>query len=59
MICLFFRFPGLQEVRLVPSRTDIAFVEFATEIQATDAMTSLQGFRITATHAMKITFANK
>ena len=43
----------------MPSRSDIAFVEFETELQAGEAMQSLQGFRIVPTHAMKITFANK
>jgi RNA recognition motif-containing protein len=56
---LFEQFPGLQEIRLVPSRTDIAFVEYENESQATEAMSSLQEFRIVPTHPMKITYANK
>ncbi|NWV04737.1 SNRPA protein, partial [Ptilonorhynchus violaceus] len=31
---LFNQFPGFKEVRLVPGRHDIAFVEFDTEVQA-------------------------
>lgn len=56
---LFNQFPGFKEVRLVPNRHDIAFVEFATELQSSAAKESLQGFKITPTHAMKITFAKK
>lgn len=56
---LFNQFPGFKEVRLVPNRHDIAFVEFATELESGAARESLQGFKITPTHAMKITFAKK
>ena len=54
-----FRFPGFKEVRLVPGRHDIAFVEFETEVQAGAAKDALQGFKITPTNAMKISFAKK
>lgn len=56
---LFNQFPGFKEVRLVPNRHDIAFVEFENEHQAAAAKVALQGFRITPTHAMKISFAKK
>lgn len=56
---LFNQFPGFKEVRLVPNRHDIAFVEFASEIQSSAAKEALQGFKITPTHAMKISFAKK
>lgn len=56
---LFNQFPGFKEVRLVPNRHDIAFVEFANEMQSAAAKEALQGFKITPTHAMKITFAKK
>uniref|UniRef100_A0A8C9RLV6 Small nuclear ribonucleoprotein polypeptide B2 n=1 Tax=Scleropages formosus TaxID=113540 RepID=A0A8C9RLV6_SCLFO len=56
---LFNQFPGFKEVRLVPGRHDIAFVEFENEAQAGTARDALQGFRITATCAMKITYAKK
>ncbi|XP_073829614.1 U1 small nuclear ribonucleoprotein A snf [Musca autumnalis] len=56
---LFNQFPGFKEVRLVPNRHDIAFVEFATELQSNAAKEALQGFKITPSHAMKITFAKK
>lgn len=54
-----FRFPGFKEVRLVPNRHDIAFVEFENEIQAGQAKAALNGFKITPTHAMKVSFAKK
>ena len=53
------RFPGFKEVRLVPGRHDIAFVEFETDMQAGAAKEALQGFKITPSNAMKITFAKK
>lgn len=34
---LFKRFPGFDEVRMVEQRPDVAFVEFATEVQAAQA----------------------
>uniref|UniRef100_A0A8D3BHQ5 Small nuclear ribonucleoprotein polypeptide B2 n=1 Tax=Scophthalmus maximus TaxID=52904 RepID=A0A8D3BHQ5_SCOMX len=56
---LFNQFPGFKEVRLVPGKHDISFVEFESDGQAGVAKDALQGFRITATCAMKITFAKK
>jgi len=56
---LFNQFPGFKEVRLVPGRHDIAFVEFENELQSAAARDALQGFKITPTHAMKISFAKK
>jgi len=56
---LFQQFTGYKEVRLVPGRHDIAFVEFENAEQARSAKETLQGFKITPTHAMTITFARK
>lgn len=56
---LFNQFPGFKEVRLVPNRHGIAFVEFENELQSGAAKDALQGFKITPTHAMKISFAKK
>ena len=47
------------QVRLVPGRHDIAFVEFENEMQSAAARDALQGFKITPTTAMKISFAKK
>jgi len=49
---LFNQFPGFKEVRLVPGRHDIAFVEFETEMQSAAARDALQGFKITPTTAL-------
>ena len=54
-----YRFPGFKEVRLVPGRSDIAFVEFENEVQSGTAKEALQGFRITPSRAMKISYAKK
>jgi len=54
---LFEKFEGFKEVRSVPNRFDIAFIEFETEQQATDARNNLQGFRVSPTAVLKITYA--
>jgi len=56
---LFQQFPGFKEVRMVPGNKGIAFVEFLTEIEASVAMNGLQGFKITPTNHMVISFAKK
>ncbi|ESN91088.1 hypothetical protein HELRODRAFT_186191 [Helobdella robusta] len=56
---LFNQFPGFKEVRLVPGRSDIAFVEFDTDSHAVPAREALQGFKITTTHAMQIDYSKK
>jgi len=56
---LFQQFQGFKEVRLVPGRSDIAFVEFENENVAGQARDTLQGFKITPTHPMSISFAKK
>jgi len=56
---LFQQFPGFREVRLVPNKKGIAFVEFGNEIEAGVAMNGLQGFKITTENVMIISFAKK
>lgn len=56
---LFNQFPGFKEVRLVPGRHDIAFVEFENEVQSGAARDALQGFKVTPSNPMKISFAKK
>merc|ERR1712004_895255 len=56
---LFNQFPGFKEVRLVPGRADIAFVEFESAEQSTAGRDALQGFKISPTNAIKISFAKK
>ncbi|KAL3078764.1 hypothetical protein niasHS_014546 [Heterodera schachtii] len=52
-------FPGLRDIRQVPNRTDIAFVEFGSENEATNAKKALNNFKITPTNAMRVEYANK
>ncbi|EFN50825.1 hypothetical protein CHLNCDRAFT_28661 [Chlorella variabilis] len=54
---LFQQFPGCKEVTTVPAKPGIAFIEFETEMQATVAMTGLQGFKVTPQNSMTITYS--
>ena len=56
---LFQPFAGFKEVRLVPGRADIAFVEFENEQQSTMAKDALQGFKVGPNNPIKITYAKK
>ncbi|KAI8799947.1 hypothetical protein BJ742DRAFT_717323 [Cladochytrium replicatum] len=56
---LFQQFPGFKEVRMVPGKKDIAFVEYENEMQSAAAKTQLHGFRITPEKEIKVTFAKK
>ncbi|GAU87779.1 hypothetical protein RvY_00577 [Ramazzottius varieornatus] len=56
---MFQQYQGFREVRMVPSRPDIAFVEYETEVHAAVAKEQMQGFKVTPTHKIKIVFAKK
>lgn len=56
---LFNQFPGYKEVRLIPGRSDIAFVEFENEYLSGTAKEALQGFSLAPNYKMRITFAKK
>lgn len=56
---LFQPFSGFKEVRLVPGRSDIAFVEFENEQMASIAKEALQGFKISPNNPIKISYAKK
>ena len=56
---LFQQFPGYKEVRLVPGKSGIAFVEFESEAQSGVAMGGLQSFKITPQNLMKISYAKR
>jgi U2 small nuclear ribonucleoprotein B'' len=56
---LFNQFPGFKEVRLIPGRSESAFVEFENEYFAGTAKEALNGFNLSPTHKMRITFAKK
>jgi len=59
LLPLFQALPGFLEVRLVPGKKGIAFVEFMTEMQSGAAMVELQGFRIDNTHQLIISFQKR
>jgi len=56
---LFSQQPGFGEMRLVAGVAGIAFAEFVDDFASASAMQVLQGFRITADNAIKISFAKK
>jgi U2 small nuclear ribonucleoprotein B'' len=56
---LFQQSEGFVEARLIPGKRGIAFVEFGDEYQAGQAKDTLQGFSITSSHKMRISFAKK
>lgn len=56
---LFNQFPGFKEVRLIPGRSDIAFVEFDNEHQSKAAKDNLNGFNLSPVQKLQINFAKK
>ncbi|KAJ3208726.1 hypothetical protein HDU83_009286 [Entophlyctis luteolus] len=54
---LFKDYLGFKEVRLVPGKSELAFVEFKTVEQAADAKVRLDGFSIVQGKSLKIQFA--
>lgn len=54
---LFSQYAGFKEVRLVPGKTDIAFVEFDTEHSASVARGVLDGFKVTPKDKMTVSYA--
>jgi len=56
---LFQQVPGYREARLVNGRHDIAFVEFENADQAKRAKEQLNGYKISPSHPMVITYAKK
>ncbi|VDK43341.1 unnamed protein product [Anisakis simplex] len=56
---LFNPYPGLKDIRRIPNRPDIAFVEFESEGEATVARNALNNFRITPSQVMYVNYANK
>jgi len=56
---LFSQFPGLKDIRMVPSRQDIAFIEYEDVNQATVAKNELSNFRMSKTYQLQVNYANK
>ncbi|KAI9596829.1 RNA-binding domain-containing protein [Syncephalis fuscata] len=59
LVNLFQQYPGYKEVRLVPTRPDIAFVEYETEDEAAEAKEALHRYQIKEGHPIRVTFARK
>eukprot|EP01066_Platyproteum_vivax_P020867 Platyproteum_vivax@DN8816_c0_g1_i1.p1 len=55
---LFRQYPGYIENRLIEGRR-VAFVEYQDELQSAIALSGLQGFKLTDTHALRISFAKQ
>jgi len=56
---LFGQHPNLLDIRTVPTKKDIAFVEFADEDSATKAKDALHNFKMDGESKIKITYARK
>ncbi|GJE89636.1 RNA-binding domain-containing protein [Phanerochaete sordida] len=59
LMALFSQYPNLYEVRLIPSKKDIAFVEYLDEASATVAKDALHNYKLDGENKIKITFARK
>ena len=55
----FNQYPGLRDVRLIPGRADIAFVEYQMAEQASKAKLELQDFDLGGGNKIKLSFAKK
>lgn len=55
---LFGQYPGVTDVRVIAAR-NLAFVEYASEQQATVALQSLNNFKIEADHPLVVSYAKK
>ncbi|KAJ8508633.1 hypothetical protein ONZ45_g9115 [Pleurotus djamor] len=56
---LFAQYPNLYEVRLIPTKKDIAFVEYMDENSAGVAKDALHNYKLDGENKIKITFARK
>ncbi|KII94222.1 hypothetical protein PLICRDRAFT_36470 [Plicaturopsis crispa FD-325 SS-3] len=59
LMALFSQYPNLYEVRLIPTKKDIAFVEYADEGSAGVAKDALHNYKLDGENKIKITFARK
>jgi len=56
---LFRRFPGFNEVRLVPNRNDLAFVEYDNEAQAAMARAAADNAELAPGERIRVSFAKR
>ncbi|KAF7965379.1 hypothetical protein HWV62_15897 [Athelia sp. TMB] len=59
LLALFTQYPNLHEVRLIPTKKDIAFVEYMDEASASVAKDALHNYKLDGENKIKITFARK
>ncbi|KAK3816769.1 MAG: RNA binding protein [Linnemannia elongata] len=59
LVSLFQQYPGFKEVRMVPGKKGIAFVEYDNEYYSAAAKTALADYQVGPEHKMKVTFARK
>ncbi|KAF9969449.1 hypothetical protein BGZ73_008193 [Actinomortierella ambigua] len=59
LVELFSRYPGFKEVRMVPGKKGIAFVEYDNEYVSETAKNALADYNISEENKMKVTFARK
>ncbi|KAH8120035.1 RNA-binding domain-containing protein [Phellopilus nigrolimitatus] len=59
LLGLFSQYPNLHEVRLIPTKKDIAFVEYMDEGSASVAKDALHNYKLDGENKIKITFARK
>ncbi|GJJ08511.1 hypothetical protein Clacol_002729 [Clathrus columnatus] len=59
LTALFSQYPNLYEVRLIPTKKDIAFVEYMDENSASVAKDALHNYKLDGEAKIKITFARK
>jgi len=59
LLVLFSPYPNLHEVRLIPTKKDIAFVEYVDEGSAGVAKDALHNYKLDGENKIKITFARK
>lgn len=59
LLLVFQRFPGLKEVRMVPHKPGIAFVEYDNDAGAAAALAGLQGFKLATDKPMMLSYAKQ
>jgi U2 small nuclear ribonucleoprotein B'' len=56
---LFQQYPGFVEVRMVPGKKGIAFIEFQDVVPATMALQQLNGFKLADGEALHLTYGKQ
>ena len=59
LVNLFQAYPGFQEVRMVPGKKEIAFIEFSETVQAGIALQQLGGIKLSESSVLHLTYGNQ